>query len=192
MAILEVSFRDIEKNDGIDRSIRDNVGKLEEVFPELVSVRIAVEKPQKHQRSGNPYRIRVHMAVPGKEYVVKRESGEGDMHVPINRVIADAFAAARRILKDHSAKQRGEIKAPAEDHETAVVARLFPAGSYGFLLTPEGEEIYFHKNSVLHHDFDRLCIGTEVRFVAEEGEKGPQASTVQITDKPGCNIPVEE
>ncbi len=192
MAILEVSFRDIEKNDSIERSIRDRVGKLEETSPELVSVRIAIEQPQKHQRSGSPYRVRLHVTVPGHEYVIKREPGEGDMHVPVNRVIADAFAAAKRVLKDHSAKQRGEIKAPSEDYETGFVSRLLPSESYGFLSTPEGEEIFFHRNSVLHHDFERLCIGTEVRFVAEEGEKGTQASTVQIVDKPGCSIPGEE
>ncbi|MEN6615565.1 MAG: HPF/RaiA family ribosome-associated protein [Syntrophorhabdus sp.] len=192
MAILEVSFRDLEKNDSIERSIQDKMGKLEEMFPELNSARIALEQPQKHQRSGSPYRIRLHLTVPGKEYVVKRESGEGDMHVPINRVIADAFDAAERVLKDHSAKLRGKIKAPSEDYETGFVTRLLFSENYGFLSTREGKEVFFHKNSVLHHDFERLCIGTEVRFVTEEGEKGPQASTVQIIDKPGCNIPGEE
>jgi hypothetical protein len=31
---------------------------------------------------------------------------------------------------------------------------------------------------VLNDDFDRLEIGTDVRFVAAEGEEGPKASTV--------------
>jgi cold shock CspA family protein len=57
---------------------------------------------------------------------------------------------------------------------------LFPEEGYGFLATPDGREIYFHRHSVLHPGFDRLAIGTEVRFVEESGEKGPQASTVAI------------
>ena len=34
------------------------------------------------------------------------------------------------------------------------------------------DEVYFHRNSVLHDDFDRLTIGMGVRYVAEDGEKG--------------------
>jgi hypothetical protein len=37
----------------------------------------------------------------------------------------------------------------------------------------------------LHDDFERLEIGTGVRYFPSEGEQGPQASTVQIVDKPG-------
>jgi len=40
----------------------------------------------------------------------------------------------------------------------------------------------------LNDDFDRLEIGTGVRFVEEPGEEGPQASTVQIVDKPGSRL----
>jgi cold shock CspA family protein len=56
---------------------------------------------------------------------------------------------------------------------------LFPAAGYGFLETPGGREIYFNKNSVLEEGFDHLKIGTVVKFAEEEGEKGPQASTVK-------------
>jgi cold shock CspA family protein len=44
----------------------------------------------------------------------------------------------------------------------------------------DGSEIYFHRNSVANGGFDRLAIGDEVRFVAQEREsaQGAQASTV--------------
>jgi cold shock CspA family protein len=51
------------------------------------------------------------------------------------------------------------------------------------------EEVYFHRNSVLHGEFDRLAIGMGVRYTAEVGEKGLQATSVQIVDKP--RTPVE-
>ena len=35
-------------------------------------------------------------------------------------------------------------------------------------------------------DFERLAIGTEVRFTPQEGEDGSQASSVQIVAKPGA------
>jgi cold shock CspA family protein len=62
----------------------------------------------------------------------------------------------------------------------ARVTRLYPEEGYGFLTTPGGREIYFHRASVLNGGFDRLTIGSEVRFTEEPGEEGPQASSVQI------------
>jgi len=44
-------------------------------------------------------------------------------------------------------------------------------------------EIYFHKNSVLGRAFPRLKVGTTVRFAEEQGERGPQASTVHVVPK---------
>ena len=42
---------------------------------------------------------------------------------------------------------------------------------------------------MLHDAFERLAVGTEVRFDESEGDKGPQASTVQIVNKPGIRLP---
>jgi cold shock CspA family protein len=51
------------------------------------------------------------------------------------------------------------------------------------IMTPEGREIYFHRNSVIDGDFDSLEIGSEVRFNEEAGDEGPQASTVYLIGK---------
>ncbi len=53
----------------------------------------------------------------------------------------------------------------------------------GFIETADGNEIYFHKNSVLNDAFSRLKLGTAVAYVEEEGEKGSQASTVRLLGK---------
>jgi hypothetical protein len=37
---------------------------------------------------------------------------------------------------------------------------------------------------LLHDNYDRLAVGTEVRFEEEMGEMGLQASFVQIVSKP--------
>lgn len=75
---------------------------------------------------------------------------------------------------------RGAVKSHAPELHGRV-SKLFP--QYGFLETPDGREIYFHHNSVLDRNFDHLEVGSEVRFVEEDGEQGPQASTVIITRK---------
>ena len=49
-----------------------------------------------------------------------------------------------------------------------------------FIVSAEGNEIYFHRNSVVNGGFEKLAVGDEVRFVAQYSESvdGPQASTV--------------
>ena len=65
------------------------------------------------------------------------------------------------------------------------VSKLFARDGYGIIETPDGREIYFHRNSVADDAFDRIEIGQEVRYVAAEGEseKGPQATTVHIAGR---------
>jgi cold shock CspA family protein len=101
--------------------------------------------------------------------------------------VLGAFRAARRQLQSTTERRRGETRSPREPR--ALVVRLFPEASYGFLKTPDGRELYFHRHSVLHDDFERLAVGTEVRFAESEGEQGPQASTVQVVNKPGVRLP---
>jgi cold shock CspA family protein len=65
----------------------------------------------------------------------------------------------------------------------ATADRIDFTGEFGFLRTSDGREIYFHRNSVLDGGFDKLRPGTAVTFVEEQGEQGPQASTVHVTGK---------
>ena len=57
------------------------------------------------------------------------------------------------------------------------VTRL--ARDHGFLEGEDGKEVYFHRHAVLQ-GFDRLVVGNRVRYAEERGDKGPQASTVDI------------
>lgn len=189
---LELSFRDVEKTRAIEEFIRTNVKKLEQSCDHIVSCRIAVEQPQKHQHTGSPYRVRIDLRVPpGHEIVVKRESSEGEIHDSLRKVLREAFDAARRQVRGLSERQRGAVKTHPQEEEgtvledqgTALVVRLFPEEGYGFLKTPhDGQEIYFHRNSVLRGAFDVLTVGSQVRFAVEEGDEGLQASTVDIIE----------
>jgi cold shock CspA family protein len=188
---LEIAFKGIEHTDEIEALIWEEADKLERVCHYLSSCRVAVEKRQQHQEIGNPYRVRIDMTVPpGHELVVRREPSKGDMHDPLEIVIKHAFNSAARQLRKLVEQQRGEVKTHAEQQVTAVVHKLFPQEGYGFLRTVDTqEEVYFHRHSVLHDQFDQLTIGTGVRYTAEAGEKGLQATSVQIVDQP--RTPVE-
>lgn len=187
---LEVSFRGIRKSDSIEGLIREKAGKLARLCDHLMSCRVAVEKPQMHLHSGNPYRVRIDMTVsPGHELVVKREPGKGNMHDPLDVVVRDAFNSATRQLQKIVQQQRREIKSHPTQEATAIVHRLFPEAGYGFLRTLDTqEEVYFHRNSVLHGAFARLRTGTGVRHTVEQGNEGLQATSVQIVDRQGAPI----
>jgi cold shock CspA family protein len=118
------------------------------------------------------------------EVVATREPSEHKEYKDIEIAIRDAFDSATRQLEDYVRRQRGATKAHAHAPHGRV-SKLVPDEDYGFLTTPQGREVYFHRHSVLNDAFNRLHVGTEVAFVEEEGERGAQASTVKPVGRHG-------
>jgi cold shock CspA family protein len=197
---VQITFRNIDSSAAVEARIREEAEKLSEFYDSIMGCRVMVEMPHQHRQRGKRFHLRIDLTLPGGEIVVKHEpSLHGSTqqtetekrrkqqeiaapHKDIYVAIRDAFKATRRQLQDYARKQSGAVK----HHEPAPharVSRLFPEEGYGYLETPEGGEIYFHKNSVLNAGFEKLVIGTEVSFVEEAGDKGPQASTVRIISK---------
>ena len=201
---LQVTFRNTPPSRDAEKWIQAAVANLETFYNRLMGCRVMIEVPHAHRRKGAPYHVRIDLTVPGGELVVKRqpslskmprqrgktELGKGleldSRHKDLRLAIDDAFRAAGRRLADYARKQDGRVKTHAPSLEATVV-RLRPEEGYGFLQAPDGQEIYFHENSVLNGGFQRLKIGTRVAFVGEAGEKGPQASTVRILAKPSSS-----
>jgi cold shock CspA family protein len=114
--------------------------------------------------------------------LITKTHGDVREHEHVTVAIKDAFAAAQRQIEDAVREMRGQVK-PHEPGEHGHVSKFVAGDDYGFIETADGREIYFHRNSVLDDAFDRMTVGSEVRFVEEAGEKGPQASTVRIIGK---------
>ena len=186
---LKMTFRNVQKDAAIETLIRKQATKLERVCPYVVRCQVSIEKPQSHQKSGNPFRVRVDVTVPPEHKLVTiRNAGEGDLHERLPTVVRRAFDATQRQLEKLVDKQRGDIKVHPAQEIAGLVVRLFRDEGYGFINSLDGREIYFHKDSLHAGEFDRLEIGTGVQWNEEEGEKGPQASFVKIVDKPGSRV----
>jgi cold shock CspA family protein/ribosome-associated translation inhibitor RaiA len=172
---LKIMSRDFVLPDAVETEIREKAAALDTYYECISGCEVTVEAPAiAHHRKGGPFVVRIRLTVPGTELVTDHQAEEE------LSLIREAFDAARRQLEDHVRGLRGAVKSHAPELHGRV-SKLFP--QYGFLETPDGREIYFHHNSVLDRNFDHLEVGSEVRFVEEDGEQGPQASTVIITRK---------
>jgi cold shock CspA family protein/ribosome-associated translation inhibitor RaiA len=199
---LQITFRNMESSPMVEAWIRAEAKRLEAFHSQIMACRVAVEIPHRHHRKGTMYHIRIDLTLPGGELVIKRQPNirdrvrqtgaaqvkksleVGTPHKNLRLAIDDAFKVAGRQLQDYARRQNGRVKTH-EPAPTARVSRLVAVKGYGFLVTPDEREIYFHRDSVLNRGFGRLGVGTLVSFVEEQGEKGPQASTVRIVGKQG-------
>ncbi len=183
---LEITFRDVPRTPEIEQLIQEKVRKLEELTDALTSGEVVVERPHKSKQSGNPYHVRLTFNMPpGHRLIAERKSVAREDEQPLSAVVREAFDALRRQLKKILERQRGDVKAHPDQEVGAIVDELEKSQGYGFLRTIDGRQIYFHKNAVTNNEFDRLTVGTGVRFSEELGDEGPQATVVQIVDKPG-------
>ncbi len=179
---LQLSFHNLPHSRFIESAVQEAVDRLVSSHSRITGCRVVVDQPHRHHRDGNPIEVRIDLKMPGVELVAKRESAQGAGMGDLPPVIVEAFEEIERQIEESVSRRRGFVKTH-EDPPHARVARLFPEAGYGFLETSDGRELFFHRNSVLSPGFGGLDVGSEVSFVEELGEKGPQASTVKIVGK---------
>lgn len=128
------------------------------------------------------------MSVPRhRDIVVAHEPGhlQHKFQSPdLRNAINEAFRIAEQRLSKHKAKLADH--GTGQVHEAAnvflgQVADMPEGEEFGFLMTKDGGVLYFHRNSVLHGNFDELRRGDDVRYVEEMGDTGPMASKVRVT-----------
>lgn len=186
---LEINYRGLEKQEATENLINRKTAKLEKICSYISSCRISLEATHKQGSRESRYRVRLDITVPpGHEIVVKKEPANAGDYAPLNAVIREAFESATRQLKELVERQEGEVKTHPEQEMEAVVSEIYKDEGYGMLKSIEGRDIYFHRHSVAGDEFNKLEIGTGVQFVPELGEKGLQASTVRIVNKPGARV----
>lgn len=52
---------------------------------------------------------------------------------------------------------------------------------YGFITTPDGQDVFVHVKQLRVKAPRRLNAGDEVKFVPAEGDRGPVATNVRVT-----------
>lgn len=180
---IEIDFHELDVSPSIQKMLEDHVRVLESRYGRITSCRVVVTGPGHRHHTGGLFDVRIHLSLPqGREVGVSRVDHSDERLSDIRFAINDAFKRARRQLQDQARKLQGQTK-HHEPTPAGTITRIDPSGEFGFIAAPDGQEIYFHKNSVLAGAFERLKPGARVTFVEEEGEKGPQASTVRLMGK---------
>lgn len=151
---------------------------LERFHGRVTGCRVAVTNPDIRHRKGGLFDVHVVLRVPGgREIVVNRRAEDQPEREHLNVALRKAFAQVRRRLQDTARTLRGDVKHHIAE-ATGRVTKMFNRSGFGIITTADEREIYFHRNSVVEGKFPKLAVGSRVRFVESEGEKGPQASTV--------------
>jgi cold shock CspA family protein/ribosome-associated translation inhibitor RaiA len=177
---VQISYHHVSPSAALATVIRMKTAELESFYGRITGCHVTIERPGEHHRKGKGahYRVRIELTVPGQLLVVGRDAIWTRAHEDAFLAVNEAFHAMRRQLQDYVRRMRGDVKTHKGPPRGRVL-RVFRKEGYGFLQSTDGRELYFNGASVLNDAFDRLKPGDEVRFAEEQGEKGPQASTVE-------------
>ncbi len=184
----EISFHGIEPSEELERQIRDRIAGLEMLYDRLTACRVIVGVPHRKPGAATPS-VTIELSLPSAgNIIVNREPHrpkEQYRNTSLYRVVRDSFDAAERQLKSF-AEQRRSQSAPRGEPLAGTVREIRPDDDFGFLISAEGRELYFHGNAVLNGSLADLRPGDHVHYVETVGVTGPQASRVWLAATPSA------
>jgi ribosome-associated translation inhibitor RaiA len=179
---LQVNFRNLDASEALEAKIREKVDKLGQSYPAIKSCHVVVEQLHKHHHQGNHFHVRIELKVPGHELIAGREPDQNHAYTDAYVALRDAFRAMRRQLEDLLRHQQSHIK-HHDEKPHGHITEISPDKTFGRIESLDGRWLYFHRNSLIGEDLDKIQVGTPVYFVEEMGEEGPQASSVYSVGK---------
>jgi cold shock CspA family protein/ribosome-associated translation inhibitor RaiA len=184
---LEIAFHNIESSAWAEQEIRARVADLEKLYDRLTSCRVRIDQRAKDRSGTIPPVVHIELGIPGRSDLVVSHEPEHLLrkyrHPDLHKAINEAFRIAARQLADLKGQRDGRSKDAHHDagnQSLGQVAEITPEQDFGFLMTKEGGLLYFHRNSLLCGDFDRLERGDEVHYNEDMGDTGPIATKVRV------------
>lgn len=173
---LKVEARNVELRKGWQEKIEEEKEKLIRHYANFVlHLRVAIGATAHHKEGG--FELKLVASVPNDTVVVSRK-GES-----VRPLLVEAFDVLAMQLKEQLRKKRQAQKAGddvVDASNSGVIRKLSPFESYGFIMTPDQREVYFHENALKDVALDQLAEGDEVFYGETFGDKGPQASWVRV------------
>lgn len=178
---LEVESRNIEMAPRWKIEIETRMADLHQRHDDLIHGRVTLTKNLHHKKLANVAEALIVVTLPGRHTMTARKEDK-----TFEEAIRTAFDAIAIELRKHREKRgRTEVRTSPIPPMRGVICKLFPIEGYGFILKEGGGEVYFHQHALKGLTFGELDNGTDVAFNMEEGDKGPQATTVHPSAFPG-------
>ena len=64
-----------------------------------------------------------------------------------------------------------------------TISRLNQTRGYGFINTPENEDLFFHRSNIKNAQFSLLQVGERVTYTVQFTSRGPRADQVQVQNQ---------
>lgn len=177
---LQIVYRRIEPSNGVENCVRERLGALEACYEGIISCDVLIEPLAADRSLDGGLHIHLGVGVPGRELDVDREAAGTQARQHLVAELQSAFAEMEQQLKDYL--RHTDAVGPTALALRGVVSALLAEESYGVISTPEGTEVYFHRDQVADSAFDLLQIGSTVEFYAAPSLFGAQAVRVRLVD----------
>lgn len=175
---LKIEARNVELRKSWQTKISEEQEKLIRHYPNFVlHLRISIEATTHYKEGG--YEIKLVATVPNDMVVVTR-SGES-----VRTILTESFDVLALQLKEIQRKKRKGQKTPnlvEGGDNVGIIRKLSPHESYGFIMSADKRDIYFHENALKNVNMEDLAEGDSVVFGETHGDKGPQASWVRSAE----------
>lgn len=170
---LKIESRNVGMTPRWKSEIEERVAGLQAEYDHITHARVTLTKNAHNKKGQDNAEALVVLTVPRRHTFTSRKEAK-----TFEEAIRAAFAAVETEIRKFREKQASkEIREPLIPLR-GVISKLFPQEGYGFILQDGGGEVYFHRNAVHGLTFEELEDGIEVAFNVEDGQKGPQATTV--------------
>ncbi len=176
----KISFLNMDSSPAIEEHVRTRIAELEKYHPRIVGCDVVVAAAQGKQLTGREFEIRLTVRVPGPDIHVSGSYGRSSAAEDVSLAVHQVFDSARRELKEQTRKMSGHDGKQHPPILHGTIDRLFAGEGYGFIRGDDGEDIYVGRDSLVAGDWDKLQVGSKVRFREQDGDKGPYAANVAI------------
>ncbi len=102
---LQITIRHMGRSNALTTRVREDVAKLSEFYPDIVSCRVVIEQRDRHKTQGRSFNVRIALGIPEHELIVNHDHDQ-DVYVALR----EAFASLTRRLEDAARRQRGAVK----------------------------------------------------------------------------------
>lgn len=170
----------MDRSPAVEDSIHKKIDELEQRFSHIMSCRVSVNFTSHRGNLGKLFEIHIVLTLPGKDISVSKASGHDHAHEDVYVAIRDAFSSALRMLDNRVEQMHDHRATNITLTMSGVVKRLFEEQGYGFIVTDDGKDVYFNKDSLTKSNWRELSVDQPVQFKQHEGDKGLYAMQISV------------